>query len=65
MRSIDTYTKGYYLVDGIYPKWMIFVKIISTHFIEDNSWFSMCQKGCRKNFKPEFGVLQSSFTGRS
>jgi hypothetical protein len=44
-------TKKYYLADGIYPRWAIFVKTISG-----------CQEACGKDAERAFGVLQARFT---
>ena len=47
-----TYTKGYYLADGIYPEWSTFVKTIPKLFVK-------AQEGCRKDVERVFGVLQA------
>ncbi|KAL5812994.1 hypothetical protein ACOSQ3_027944 [Xanthoceras sorbifolium] len=44
------YNTGYYLADGIYPKWSTIVQTIHDP-----------QEGCRKDVERAFGVLQSRF----
>jgi hypothetical protein len=46
-----TYTKNYYLADGIYPKWPIFVKTHRELKEEKYSQFAKEQKACRKDVK--------------
>ena len=55
------YTQGYYLADGIYPSWKIFVKTISEPQNPKRQLFSQCQEGQRKDVEHAFGVLQVSY----
>nr|GEV62746.1 protein ALP1-like isoform X1 [Tanacetum cinerariifolium] len=52
------YEKGYYLADGIYPKWATFVKSFTVANDAEHAYFKMRQEGARKDVERAFGVLQ-------
>lgn len=53
------YEMGYYLADGIYPKWATLVQTISNPRGPKKKLFAQKQESCRKDVERAFGVLQS------
>ncbi|XP_071687261.1 uncharacterized protein [Rutidosis leptorrhynchoides] len=52
------FTKGYYLVDDIYPKWATLVKSFKCSIEPKNLKFKSFQEAARKDVERAFGVLQ-------
>ncbi|XP_030936345.1 uncharacterized protein LOC115961509 [Quercus lobata] len=57
----NNYSMGYYLVDGIYPSWAIFVKTIPAPQNRKIQHFASAQEAVRKDVERSFGVLQARF----
>ncbi|XP_073271491.1 uncharacterized protein [Primulina huaijiensis] len=55
------YHTGYYLADGIYPKWATIVQTIRDPLGPKKKYFAMKQESCRKDVERAFGFLQSRF----
>ncbi|XP_057804527.1 uncharacterized protein LOC131019919 [Salvia miltiorrhiza] len=55
------YSVGYYLADGIYPKWSTLVQTIHEPRTAKKKHFATRQESCRKDVERAFGVLQSRF----
>jgi hypothetical protein len=47
----------YFLADGIYPDWAIFVKTFQCPLDEKESYFAQCQESARKDVERAFAVL--------
>ena len=56
-----TYNYGYYLADGIYPKWQTFVKPLKKPEGKKNLDFHNAQAAARKDVERAFGILQAQF----
>ncbi|XP_058223192.1 uncharacterized protein LOC131332896 [Rhododendron vialii] len=53
------YDTGYYLADGIYPKWATLVQTISQPQRRKKQHFARMQEACRKDVERAFGVLKA------
>lgn len=56
------YEMGYYLADGIYPKWATIVQTIRAPSDRKKAHFARMQEAYRKDVERAFGVLQARFT---
>jgi hypothetical protein len=54
----NQYNTGYYLADGIYPEWAVFVKSIILSISDKDKLFAQEQEGERKDIERAFGVLK-------
>jgi hypothetical protein len=55
------YDMGYYLTDGIYPDWALFMKTISEPITIKQEHSAEQQEARRKDVERGFGVLQVCF----
>ncbi|XP_057779561.1 uncharacterized protein LOC130998146 [Salvia miltiorrhiza] len=53
------HTRGYYLTDGIYPDWPVFIKSFTFSSNEKKRRFKLMQKAAMKDVERAFGVLQA------
>ncbi|XP_047952936.1 uncharacterized protein LOC125198669 [Salvia hispanica] len=57
----NVHNMGYYLADGIYPQWPVFLKTIRCPLGDRRRYFARAQEFARKDVERAFGVLQSRF----
>ena len=55
------YNMGYYLADGIYPEWPVFIKTIPLPQSEKDRLFARYQEGARNDVQRAFRLLESRF----
>jgi hypothetical protein len=55
------YNYGYFLADGIYPRWQTFVKPIIQPRGKKQTQFHNAQAATRKDIERAFGILQAQF----
>ncbi|KAK1617604.1 hypothetical protein QYE76_023121 [Lolium multiflorum] len=55
------YNYGYYLADGIYPSWPVFMKGVTLPQNEKQRVFTAAQSAWRKDVECAFGVLKARF----
>ena len=55
------YDRGYYLADGIYPSWPVFMKGVTLPQSEEHRLFTAAQAAWRKDVECTFGLLKSRF----
>ncbi|XP_066341234.1 uncharacterized protein [Miscanthus floridulus] len=53
----NQYNTCYFLADGIYPEWAVFVKSIRLPITEKEKLYAQEQEGARKDIERAFGVL--------
>jgi hypothetical protein len=61
MVNDNRYTMGYYLADGIYLSWAMFVKAFQSLQENKKVHFTRAQEALRKDVERSYGVLQSHF----
>ncbi|CAL8991051.1 unnamed protein product [Prunus brigantina] len=57
--ALQVYQTGYYLADGIYPRWTTFFKSIPNPQSQKQKLFATYQEGYRKDVERCFGILQA------
>jgi hypothetical protein len=57
----NEYGMGYYLADGIYPSWPVFMKGVPVPQLEKHRFFSERQATLRKDVECAFGLLKKRF----
>ena len=55
----NQHNMSYYLADGIYLMWPVFVKTIRCKIEEKKIYFASHQEAARKDMERAFGVLQA------
>jgi hypothetical protein len=55
------YNYGYFLADGIYPRWQKFVKPVSQPKGKKQTQFHNAEAAARKDVERAFGILQAQF----
>jgi hypothetical protein len=55
------FSTPYWLADGIYPNWAVFVKTIAEPVGDANQFFAKMQESVRKDIERGFGTLQKRF----
>ena len=57
----NNYNTGYYLADGIYPSWPVFMKGVPVPQLQKHRFFSVRQASLRKDVECAFGLLKKRF----